>query len=242
MAGPDAISATGSGGNPARGPRNAPTQLALALDHGESHAREDFLAGPSNAAALALIERWPDWPARTVLLRGPEGSGKSHLAAIWARMSGARMLSPRSLDGAEVPIALATGALVLENLAEVGFDEAALFHLINLAREERAYVLITARSAPAGWRIALPDLASRLRALPVVSLSAPDDALLRAVIVKLFADRQLSVDESVVAYLATRIERSFAAARAAVDALDREALRLQRPVTRALAGELFREP
>jgi chromosomal replication initiation ATPase DnaA len=191
---------------------------------------------------LALIERWPDWPARTVLLRGPEGSGKSHLAAIWARMSGARMLSPRSLDGAEVPIALATGALVLENLAEVGFDEAALFHLINLAWEERAYVLITARSAPAGWRIALPDLASRLRALPVVSLSAPDDALLRAVIVKLFADRQLSVDESVVAYLATRIERSFAAARAAVDALDREALRLQRPVTRALAGELFREP
>jgi chromosomal replication initiation ATPase DnaA len=243
MAGPDAIiTAIGSGGNPARGPRSVPTQLALALDHGESHAREDFLAGPSNAAALALIERWPDWPARTVLLRGPEGSGKSHLAAIWARMSGARMLSPRSLDGAEVPIALATGALVLENLAEVGFDEAALFHLINLAREERAYVLITARSAPAGWRIALPDLASRLRALPVVSLSAPDDALLRAVIVKLFADRQLSVDESVVAYLATRIERSFAAARAAVDALDREALRLQRPVTRALAGELFREP
>jgi chromosomal replication initiation ATPase DnaA len=217
-----------------------PMQLALALDHAESHAREDFLAGPSNAAALALIERWPDWPARTVLLRGPEGSGKSHLSAIWARAAGARTLSPRMLDGAEVPVALATGALVLENLAEGAFDEAALFHLLNLAREDRAYVLITARTAPAGWRVATPDLASRLRALPVVALEVPDDALLRAVIVKLFADRQLAVDENLVGFLANRIERSFAGAREAVHALDREALRLKRPVTRALAGELFR--
>jgi chromosomal replication initiation ATPase DnaA len=191
---------------------------------------------------LSLVERWPDWPARTVLLRGPEGSGKSHLAAIWAREAGARTVSPRSLDGADVPVALATGALVLDNLAEGQFDEAALFHLLNLAREERAYLLITARNAPATWRVALPDLASRLRALPVVALTAPDDALLRAVIVKLFADRQLAVDESLVGYLAARIERSFVAVRAAVAALDREALRLKRPVTRALAGELFREP
>ena len=217
-------------------------QLALALDHAESHAREDFLAGPSNAAALSLIERWPDWPARTVLLRGPEGSGKSHLSAIWARAAGARTLSPRLLDGAEVPVALATGALVLENLAEGAFDEAALFHLLNLAREDRAYVLITARTAPGSWRIATPDLASRLRALPVVALDTPDDALLRAVIVKLFADRQLAVDENLVGFLANRIERSFAGAREAVRALDREALRLKRPVTRALAGDMFREP
>jgi chromosomal replication initiation ATPase DnaA len=224
----------------ARSPQ--PTQLALALDHAESLAREDFLAGPPNAAALSLIERWPDWPSRTVLLRGPEGSGKSHLAAIWARMAGARTISPRTLDGAEVPMALATGALVLENLAEGRFDEPALFHLLNLAREERAYLLITARTAPASWRVEVPDLASRLRALPVVALTAPDDALLRAVIVKLFADRQLAVDESLVGFLATRIERSFGAARSAVSALDREALRLQRPVNRVLAGELFREP
>ena len=231
-----------AGASPGIAARSEPTQLALALDHGESLAREDFLAGPPNAAALALIERWPDWPSRIVLLRGPPGSGKSHLAAIWARGSGARMLSPRALDGAGVPIALATGALVLENLAAGHFDEAAMFHLLNLAREERAYVLITAHSAPATWRIEVPDLASRLRAIPVVALEAPDDALLRAVIVKLFADRQLAVDESLVAYLANHIERSFAAARAAVAALDREALRLKRPVTRALAGELFRAP
>ena len=180
------------------GAHGQPTQLALALDHAESLAREDFLAGPSNTAALALVEGWPDWPSRTVLLRGPEGSGKTHLAAIWARESGARMLSPRALTGAEVPIALATGALVLDNLAEGRFDEAALFHLLNLAREERAYVLITARTAPTTWRIAVADLASRLRALPVVALTSPDDALFRAVIVKLFADRQLAVDESLV--------------------------------------------
>jgi chromosomal replication initiation ATPase DnaA len=219
-----------------------PTQLALALDHAESLARDDFLAGPSNAAALSLVERWPDWPARTVLLRGPEGSGKSHLAAIWARTAGARVLAPRALNGGEVPIALATGALVIENLSEGRFDEAALFHLLNLAREERAYLLITARSAPTTWRVDLPDLASRLRALPVVALEPPDDALLRAVIVKLFADRQLAVDESLVNFLSHRIERSFAAARRAVAALDREALRLKRPVNRALAGELFRQP
>ncbi len=230
MAGSTAIASSG------------PTQLALALDHAESLAREDFLSGPSNASALGLIERWPDWPSRTVLLRGPEGSGKSHLAAIWARESGARTLSPRALASGEVPVALATGALVLENLADGGFDDAALFHLLNLAREDRAYVLITARTAPATWRTALPDLASRLRALPVVALEAPDDALLRAVIVKLFADRQLSVDEALVSFLGSRIERSVAAARVAVAALDREALRLKRPVTRALAGELFREP
>jgi chromosomal replication initiation ATPase DnaA len=223
-------------------PPPQPTQLALALDHAESLAREDFLAGPPNAAALSLVERWPDWPSRTVLLRGPEGSGKSHLAAIWAQAAGARIIAPRALDGDEVPMALATGALVLENLAEGRFDEAALFHLLNLAREERAYLLITARTAPATWRIDVPDLASRLRALPVVTLTAPDDALLRAVIVKLFADRQLAVDTGLVNFLANRIERSFAAARRAVALLDREALRLKRPVNRALAGELFRQP
>ena len=141
-----------------------------------------------------------------------------------------------------MPGALATGTLVVEDLKAADFDERALFHLLNLAREERAYVLITARSAPTTWQTALPDLASRLRALPVMALMSPDDTLFRAVLVKLFADRQLAVDESLVSFLTTRTERSFAAARATVEKLDREALRLKRPVTRALAGELFREP
>ena len=157
-------------------------------------------------------------------------------------MAGARFISARALVSAEVPAALATGALVIEDLQPGTFDERALFHLVNLVREERAYVLATARTAPVGWSLAVPDLASRLRAMPTVQLQSPDDALLRAVIVKLFADRQLAVEESLVAYLTTRIERSFAAARAAVDRLDREALRLKRPVTRALAAACFREP
>jgi chromosomal replication initiation ATPase DnaA len=220
----------------------SPRQLALALDHSESFAREDFLTGPSNAAAFNLIERWPDWPDRALLLVGPEGAGKSHLAAIWAQTTGARLVAAHALDNVSLPGMLATGALVVEDLSAGKFDERALFHLLNLVREEAASLLVTARMLPAAAAIDLNDLASRVRSLPVVNLVAPDDALLRAVIVKLFADRQLAVEESLVAYLVTRIERSFAAARVAVERLDREALRLKRPVTRALAGELFREP
>jgi chromosomal replication initiation ATPase DnaA len=222
--------------------RVRPRQLALALGHEESLAREDFLEGPSNAAGLTLIESWPDWPAPVVMLVGPEGSGKSHLAAIWASASGARVIAARALSEIAPPAALATGALVIEDLVPGEFDEPALFHILNLAREEGAFVLITGNTFPANWDIGLRDLGSRLRALPVVGLSAPDDALLRAVIVKLCADRQLTVDEPVVGYLAARIERSFAAARAAVERLDQEALRQKRAVNRALAAELFRDP
>jgi len=218
----------------------SPRQLALALPHSESFAREDFLRGPSNAAALTLIDRWPDWPDRIMALNGPEGSGKSHLAAIWAETTGARVLAAKLLSETDLPTAFATGALVVEDLEPVGLNERALFHLLNLAREESAYVLLTARSALAGFPVSIRDLGSRLRALPSVALAPPDDVLLRAVIVKLAADRQLAVDEALVNYLANRIERSFAAAHAAVVRLDEEAMRQHRPVTRALASELFR--
>jgi len=218
----------------------APRQLVLALDHAESFAREDFLAGPPNAAGLALIERWPDWPAPAMALVGPEGAGKSHLAAIWAEASGARVLSAKLIGETDLPGALATGALVVEDLSPEAFDERALFHLLNLAREQSAFLLLTSRAPPAGFAIAIRDLASRLRAVPVVTLAPPDDALLRAVLVKLFADRQLAVDESLIGYVATRIERSFAAARACVARLDQEAMRQKRPLTRALAAEILR--
>jgi chromosomal replication initiation ATPase DnaA len=217
-----------------------PRQLAFLLPHAESLSRDNFLEGPANAAGLALIDRWPDWPSRIMLLVGPEGSGKSHLAAIWAEAAGARSTSAHALTPASVPGALATGALVVEDLKSSDFDDRALFHLMNLAREDEASVLITARVPPSTFEIELRDLRSRLRAVPTVALLPPDDALFRALIVKFCADRQLAVDETVVSYLATRIERSFAAARQAVELLDSEALRLGRPVTRALAAELLR--
>jgi chromosomal replication initiation ATPase DnaA len=222
--------------------RVQPRQLALALPHAESLGRDNFLEGPANAAALALIDGWPDWPNRVMLLVGPEGSGKSHLAAIWAEQAGARSTSAHALTTAEVPGALATGALVVEDLKPQQFDERALFHLLNLAREEQAYVLITAREPPSALAIELRDLRSRLRAIPTALLLPPDDQLFRALIVKFCADRQMVIDEAVVSFLATRIERSFAAARQAVELLDTEALRLGRPVTRALAAELMRNP
>jgi chromosomal replication initiation ATPase DnaA len=218
-----------------------PRQLAFALPHAESLSRDDFLEGPANAAGLALIESWPDWSNQIMLLIGPEGSGKSHLAAIWAEQSGARSTTARALTATAVPGALATGALVVEDLRPSDFDERALFHLMNLAREDEAFVLLTSREPLSAFQIELRDLRSRLRAVPTVSLLSPDDQLFRALIVKFCADRQLAVDEAVVSYLTTRIERSFAAAREAVERLDSEALRLGRPVTRALAVELLRQ-
>jgi chromosomal replication initiation ATPase DnaA len=217
-----------------------PRQLAFSLPHAESLTRDNFLEGPANEAALTLIERWPDWPNHIMVLAGEEGSGKSHLASIWAERSGARSISVHALTAASVPSALATGALVVEDLKENGFDERALFHLMNLAREDDAFVLITARVPPSAFEIELRDLRSRLRAVPVVPLAPPDDLLFRALIVKFCADRQMAVDESLVGYLASRIERSYSAARRAVELLDSEALRLGRPVTRALAAELLR--
>ena len=233
-----------------------PRQLPLALGFSERFGREDFLAGPSNEAALALVERWPDWPSPAVALVGPEGAGKSHLAAVWAKSSGARSIASAAITLAGAPTALATGALVIEDLREEGLreedlraeglregscEDTALFHLLNLAREQGAFLLVTARTPPSSWAVRLRDLASRLRALPVVTLAPPDDALLRAVLVKQFADRHLDVDEDVIGYLTTRIERSFAGARAIVAEIDHEALRRQkRKVNRALAADLLR--
>lgn len=222
--------------------RVRPRQLALALPHAESLTRDNFMEGAANAQALALVDAWPDWPNRVMMLVGPEGSGKSHLAAIWAAEAGARSVSAQTLTPDNVPGELATGALVVDDLDPASFDERALFHLLNLAREDEAYVLMTGRTLPSAFPVVLRDLRSRLRAVSVVTLAPPDDHLFRALIVKLFADRQMIVDESVVSYLATRIERSSAAARQAVEALDREALQQGRAVTRALAAEILKDP
>jgi chromosomal replication initiation ATPase DnaA len=210
------------------------------LPHAENFSRDDFLPGPGNHAALTLIEQWPDWAHPVMVLTGPEGAGKSHLAAIWAELSGARSLAARNLTVTTAPAALATGALVLDDLDPAEQDSRALFHLLNLAREEGASMLITSRIPTAAFRTPLRDLESRLRALPQVAIEAADENLLRALIVKFCADRQMTVDDGLVGYLLDRIERSPAAARRIVERLDTEALRLRRPVTKALAAELLR--
>lgn len=222
-----------------RTPAEPPRQLPLDLPNQPALRREDFLAAPGNAAALALIDAFPDWPSRVACLVGPEGAGKSHLAAIFAERSGALTLAASDLVREAVPAALARDALVLEDLDPATFCEPALFHLLNLAREQQAYLLMTARTPPSGFTLATADLASRLRAIPVFEIAPADDSLLAAVLVKLFADRQLAVDEATVQYLLLRIPRSVAGAQRIVEALDQAALAARRPVTRALAAQVL---
>jgi chromosomal replication initiation ATPase DnaA len=220
----------------------APRQLAFDLPLDPRFGREDFLVSPSNERAYGLIERWPDWPDTILLLTGPKGSGKSHLASIWATEAHGWTVDAFEVTMDRVPHLISNGALAIEDLDQGtlgGADEPALFHLLNLVRERRAFVVITTSVPVAELQIRTPDLRSRLRLAPSVSLDPPDDALLRAVLVKLFVDRQLVVDTTVVDFLAVRIERSLAAAAEVVAALDREALSRSRRITRPMAAELL---
>ena len=219
--------------------REPPRQLAFDLPLDPRYGREDFLVSPSNARAYALVERWPDWPDTVLRLEGPPGSGKSHLASIWATAAHAWTARGPEVTRESVPHLVSGGALVIEDADRGSRDEAALFHLLNLARERRAHVVLTASTPPDGWGLKTPDLLSRLRLAPSVTLDSPDDALLKAVLVKLFVDRQLVVDTTVVDALALRLERSLARAAEAVAALDREALSRGRRITRAMAADLI---
>lgn len=216
-------------------------QLPLGLSLPTSWAREDFLVADGNQAALAALDRWPDWPggATAFVLHGPDGSGKTHLAHIWAGTSGATIVGPDAVTVAAVD-GLAQQALVVDD-ADRGTDPAALFHLINLMRERRHGLLLTAAKPPALWAFTLPDLMSRLKAMPAAGIDQPDDALLAAVLVKLFSDRQLQIGEGLVTYLVPRIERSFHAARHWAAALDAAALAENRAVTVALARKLLEQ-
>ncbi len=215
-----------------------PRQLTLDWPHAPSFAREDFLSAPLNREALTTIDRWPNWAARMLLLVGPEGAGKSHLAAMWAERSGAAIV-PIVSGGNPNPPASAE-ALAIEDADRVGDAEDKLFHVINSAISRNAWLLITARTAPDSWSLKTPDLLSRLRLAPIMRISAPDDEFMEAVLYKLFSDRQLQVEPHVAAYIAARMQRSIGAARAFVERVDRETLSRGRRVTRALAGELLR--
>ncbi|MGO4525045.1 DnaA/Hda family protein [Microvirga sp. 2MCAF35] len=219
--------------------REMPKQLAFDLPLDPRFGAEDFLVSPSNEKAYGLIESWPDWPDTILLLVGPRGSGKSHLASIWATNARAWTIDASGITQDKVPHLVSNGALAIEDMDRGERDEAALFHLLNLARERKASLLITCETPPDCWSLRTPDLLSRLRLAPSVSLEAPDDALLKAVLVKLFVDRQLVVDTSVVDYIALRIERSLAKASEFVALLDREALSRGRRVSRAIAAEIL---
>lgn len=219
-------------------------QFALPLDHRPAHGRADFLVGDCNRAAVALIDRWPDWPGPVAAIFGPPGCGKSHLADVWAAASGARMLDIGALDPDTLADTIGdTPAVVIDDVDNLAGPaaEQALFHLINLTRQESRYLLLTARQSPARLSPALPDLASRLRAVPAVEIRPPDDDLLGGLMVKLFADRQLTVSPELVGYLLNRIDRSFEDVRRTVSLLDERALARKRPITIPLARELLGE-
>ncbi len=219
---------------------DGPRQLALELPHVASFDPDDFLVSPCNERAYAYLENWPEWPDRIVLLVGPAGSGKSHLAAVWSDRAGATSVARADLTDALVPELAALPAVVVEDCDLCEGGEAALFHLVNALRERGGFLLLTARTPPGAWGLATADLLSRLRLAPRIDLQEADEALLGALIVKFFVERQMVVDTTVVDYVRPRLERSVAAARAFVEALDREGLASRRRITRALAAELLR--
>ena len=212
-----------------------PRQISLDLGHMPGHSRDELVVSDANRQAVALIDAWPDWPAAVVVLAGPAGSGKSHLASIWAATANAVFVGSSEIEG-WVEDAPLSHPVAIDD-ADVDLDEHGLFHLINVAGAAGTRVLLTSRRFPSAWGVRLPDLASRLKAAATVEILEPDDHLLAAVITKLFADRQVEVEPHVVQFLVRRIERSLSTAIDVVDRLDRIALEQKTRITRTLAAE-----
>jgi chromosomal replication initiation ATPase DnaA len=219
-----------------------PQQLVFDLPHMPAFEAEDFLISRCNQAAVDLIDLWPDWPSHAVVIAGPAGGGKSHLVSVWRRQSSADAIAMADITPATVTRFQQTGRLAIEDVAAGGDPELEklVFHLLNQARETKGSILITTRQAPGAIEIALPDLRSRLRALPVAEIQPIDDALLSGLLIKLFADRQLTIDPGVIKYLTRHMERSAEAARQTVERIDRLALATHRKVSRALASDALR--
>lgn len=240
---------------PPAGPQPArqPVQLVLDLPHRTALGASDFLVGPSNAQAVEAIDRWPDWPTHALLLVGPAGAGKSHLVNVWRERSCGTIARARDLDDAAVAALARERALAIEDIDRCAAAppgeatvERILFHLLNLTREQATSVLLTSRLPPGEIEARLPDLRSRLRAMPFVTLDPPDDALLSGLLVKLFSDRQLRIEPSVITFLLRHMERTTAMAYRVVSAVDERALATRRRVSRTLVSEVLadieREP
>ena len=216
-------------------------QLAFDLPTQADYRRDSFFLSPANAVAFASVEGWRDWPGGKMLLVGPSGAGKTHLAHIWAEESNAAFVAANDLSALDLPALCAQGAVVIEDAEDVAGQpqaEEALFHLHNLLLPQ-GRLLLTAASPARDWGLALPDLKSRIEATPIARLDGPDDALLSAVLVKLFADRQVTVPPSLIPWLVSRMERSICAARELVAALDQQALAQGKPISRGMAAALL---
>ena len=222
-----------------------PRQLPLRLEPRPALGREAFLVSPGNAATVARVLDWPGWPGRRLALAGPARAGKTHLAHVWMHASGARIVEAATLDDQASESLAAHGMAVVEDVDRLPEGpagmraERALLHLHNLLAAQGGVLMVTGRTAPARWPVQLPDLASRLQAMPLARIPAPDDALLASVMVKLFADRQLSASPEAVHYLVRRMGRSIAEAERIVAALDRLSLATRRPVTRSMAASFL---
>lgn len=217
------------------------SQIPLDLRHREALGREDFFVAPCNEDAVVWLDTWPDWPAPALCIYGPDGCGKSHLAHVWRARSGAVAVEAADLAAKGPATVLGDARAAVFDNADDGTDEAALLHLYNMLENRGGHLLLTAKAPPSRWGIGLADLRSRLAAAPAVAVGAPDEGLLGAVMIKLFADRQIHIDHDVVIYLITRLERSFDAARQAVEALDHAALAAHRKVTVPLARDVLKE-
>lgn len=218
-------------------------QLALDLKLRPARGRADFLVAGSNVAAVEWIDRWPHWPSRALAIWGPRASGKTHLGYVWCAASGAGVAGPEDVRAHDAAVLRERHSCLFvddaDGLAGDREAEEALLHLYNYMLETGGALLLASAEAPGRWRIGLPDLASRMRALSGAGIEAPADNLLAAVMVKQFQDRQLRVGEDVIAYLLARIERSFAAVAAVVSAIDAAALERGRAVTVPLAREVI---
>lgn len=221
-----------------------PKQLTFDLPAIENRTRGDFFVSPANALALENVDNWAQWPGAKLILTGPAGAGKTHLAHVWAESAGAKIIA--AADLAKIDIAGLAGAnIVVENADQIAQNptlETALFHLHNIALAEGGHLLLTARTPPRDWGLDLPDLLSRVSATAIAHIQPPDDALLAMVLVKLFADRQIAINPPLISYLVRRIDRSLAAAAAIVIRLDQAALSERRAVTRSFATEILDPP
>ncbi len=224
---------------------NTASQLALDFDHRPSLDGEDFLIAPPNAEAVRWLDAWPDWPGPALVIFGPAGSGKTHLAQVFQAKSNAHRVTPADINESQPPAYLGDApAAILEDADGVcgpggGGPEEAVLHLYNHLAESGRHLMLTAKQPPARWGIGLKDLASRLNTASQAGIGAPDDALIAAVLVKQFADRQLKIDADVISFMLTRMERSFEAARAMVTAIDALALSQRRNITMPLVRQVL---